>query len=106
MKKNRHNTKKQMYALIRKWKSSGLAQVNFCQEHQISISTFGYWRKKYLREETTSENKSQMIPVHIQPQEIMETVNQSESLEIVYPNGVRIVCPARIETSRVKDLIF
>jgi len=38
-----------MYALIRKWEQSGLSQAKFFSEHKISKSTFGYWRKKYLR---------------------------------------------------------
>jgi len=40
-----------MYALIRKWEQSGLPQAKFFSEHKISKSTFGYWRRKYLREQ-------------------------------------------------------
>ncbi len=44
-----------MYALIRKWEQSGLPQAKFFSEHKISKSTFGYWRKKYLRIPSTNQ---------------------------------------------------
>jgi len=103
MRKNQRYSKDQMYSLIRKWESSGISQIKFIEEHQISKSTFGYWRKKYLQNCSISEQSSKMIPVNILPP---KTEQQVTSFEIVYPNGVRIVCPAEMEASRVKDLIF
>jgi hypothetical protein len=48
---NKRHSKGKMYALIRKWEQSGLPQAKFFSEHKISKSTFGYWRRKYLREQ-------------------------------------------------------
>lgn len=96
-----------MYALIRKYEASGLSQEKFFKEHKIPKSTFGYWRKKYLREQAESNASAQMIPIQVQPP--VKSVVLSEpatSIEIVYPNGVRVICPAQWEASRVKDLIF
>ncbi len=52
-----------MYTLIRKWEASGLSQAKFFTEHKISKSTFGYWRKKYLREQEQLKEKGKMIPI-------------------------------------------
>ena len=30
------------------YESSGLSQRTFCSQHGIKLSTFGYWRTKYL----------------------------------------------------------
>jgi hypothetical protein len=95
-----------MYALIRKWEQSGLPQVKFLTEHRISKSTFGYWRKKYLREQAGSPKDGKMIPVQVVPDPVALTGHHSGSIEIVYPNGVRLVCPARMDTLWIKELIF
>jgi hypothetical protein len=38
----------EMFTLLDQQLKSGLSQLQFCQNHQISIATFSYWRKKYL----------------------------------------------------------
>jgi hypothetical protein len=45
------NRRAEMFTLIEKWQTSGLSQLNFCKENQITISLFNYWLKRY-REET------------------------------------------------------
>ena len=40
--------KEEMYDLIERWDSSGLTQKNFCLQEGVSVSTFGYWRKRYI----------------------------------------------------------
>lgn len=96
-----------MYALIRKWEQSEVSQSQFFKEHKISKSTFGYWRKKYLLEQGQHEEaKGKMIPVRIQAPEQPVFSGLATSLEIIYPNGVRIVCPAQMEASSVKALVF
>ncbi len=105
MRKKQRYTKERIYSLIRKWESSGLTQEQFFKEHKISKSTFGYWRKKYLRDQTEVEAPSKIIPVHIIPPDIVKPATPAENIEIVYPNGVRVLCPSQVETSRIKALI-
>jgi hypothetical protein len=103
---NKRHSKGKMYALIRKWEQSGLSQAKFFKEHKISKSTFGYWRKKYLREQVQIKTQGKMVPIHIEPPEEPATSEPATSIEIVYPNGVRVVCPAQMDASRIKGLIF
>lgn len=92
-----------MYSLIRKWESSGLSQEQFFGQHGITKSTFGYWRKKYLKEIGDNKRKESFIPVKIDKAD--KTHRGTEVLELVYPNGVRLVCSANMELSRLKPLI-
>ena len=90
MKERKQYTKDQMYALIRELESSGLTQEVFLKRRDISKSTFGYWRKKYLRDQRqTQSTSSRLIPVQIEPEE--NPIAESNNLEIIYPNGVRII---------------
>ena len=65
------------------------------------MSTFGYWRKKYLKETGHDKRKDNFIPVKIDK----TTDKPSEVVEVVYPNGVRMLCPAGMDMSRLKPLI-
>lgn len=105
MRKRKKYSKDQMYALIRKWEASGQIQEQFFNQHGISKSTFGYWRKKFLREKATqSKGHENFIPVKITGE---HNTNPSQGvLELVYPNGVRIVCSANMDLSRLKPLIL
>jgi hypothetical protein len=91
-----------MYALIRKWESSGLSQEKFFRQHGISKSTFGYWRKKYLKEQQSSKNPDSFIPVKIAN---AHNTHNNHVLELVYPNGIRLVCSSSMDLSRLKPLI-
>ena len=31
---------------IRAWQSSGLSQAAYCESQQLSLASFGYWRKR------------------------------------------------------------
>ncbi len=92
-----------MYALIRKWESSGLSQEQFLRQHGTARSTFGYWRKKYLNEKGNSKSKENFIPVKIANTDY--TDNRQGTVELIYPNGIRLVCSLGIELSRLKPLI-
>lgn len=95
-----------MYTLIRKWEESDLSQAEFLKVHRISKSTFGYWRKKYLREQAQLKTQGKMVPIRIQAPEELAFSGPATGIEIIYPNGVRVVCPAQMEASRIKGLIF
>ena len=95
-----------MYKLIRKWESSGVSQTKFFDEYNISKSTFGYWRKKYLRDQTRKKDSGRMVPVQVQPQNPCSLSKEQANIEIVYPNGVRVFCSTQMEAKSVKDLIY
>lgn len=90
-----------MYALIREWERSGLTQKKFFEQHPIPRSTFGYWRKKYIKENGQGKEKDNFIPVKVSN----AAENSPELLQVIYPNGVRLVCSPDMDLSRLKPLI-
>ncbi len=92
-----------MYSLIRQWESSRISQEEFFRKHHIAKSTFGYWRKKYLKERKQKLSKD-FIPVKVD-QAVDKSNHQPRTLELVYPNGVRLVCSEGMDLSRLKPLI-
>ena len=105
MHKNRKQHKHEMYALIRKWESSEQSQSKFIQRCEISKSTFGYWRKCYLEEQQASKPDSgRLIPIKVSSDK-KPSISESQSLEIIYPNGVRLLCPAGMNLASIKELI-
>lgn len=101
MQRNQRNTKEQIYGLILEWESSGLSQEKFFSRHGIPRSTFSYWRKQYLRETGLRKGKENFIPVTLGH----ATEKSPELLEVIYPNGVRLVCSSGMDLSRLKPLI-
>ena len=93
-----------MYRLIRQWESSGLSQEHFFRQHMIAKSTFGYWRKKYVKEKGNSKSRDHFIPVKIASTN--HVGNDPGAVELVYPNGVRLVCSSSMDLSRLKPLII
>ena len=105
MHKKRKQHKHEMYALIRKWESSGLAQLKFLEQSGISKSTFGYCRKRYLEEHGPSKADSgRLIPIKVNSDK-NPSMSEGQSLEIIYPNGVRLLCPAGMNLASIKELI-
>ncbi len=76
----------EMFSLIDEQVESGLSQIQFCQNHQISIATFSYWRKKYLMEKQPKLT-TQFIPIQIKtpPHNIVP-------IEIQLPNQIILRC--------------
>ncbi len=105
MHKNRKQHKNEMYDLIRKWESSGQAQLTFLARTGISKSAFGYWRKKYLEEIGASKpSTGRLIPIQVSSDK-KSANHENQSLEIIYPNGVRLLCPSAMDLASVKELI-
>ena len=84
-----------MFALMSLWESSGLTRQEFCKEHEIKLSNFSYWRTRYRKSQTASgsENFIKVKPV------------LATSIELIYPNGVKMVLPANSDIATLSALI-
>jgi hypothetical protein len=38
----------EMFVLVAEYESSGLTRQDFCEQHNLKLATFTYWRTKYL----------------------------------------------------------
>mgnify|MGYP001800267115 CR=1 FL=1 len=84
-----------MFALMAQWESSGLTRQQFCKEHGVKLGNFSYWRTRYLRSKSSKkpENFVKVTPI------------QATSIELIYPNGVKIVLPADSDSGTLSSLI-
>ncbi len=109
MRKNQKYSKEEMYLAIEMWQESGLSQRKFCLNEKLSVKTFAYWLRKYKQDKGFSAKKDDnvretFIPVSV-PNAINNLVPDCGSIEVVFPNGVHINCPAGIDIDQLKTLI-
>jgi transposase-like protein len=91
-KQERVNRQEEMFSLIEKWQESGKPQQTFCQEHDLTFSTFYYWLKRYRRQ----IDESSFLPVEI---------SSGTNIEIRYPGGIILQLPAAVKLSALKQLL-
>lgn len=73
---------------IQSWKESGVSQQRYCLSNNLRFNTFYYWLKK-LRDKSNPLTDG-FIPIRIQG----NSSDTNTSVEIQYPNGVRILVPS------------
>jgi transposase-like protein len=91
-KQDRITRQTDMFSLIEQWQESGKTQQAFCQEHDITFSTFYYWLKRYRR----GIEESNFLPVEI---------SSGSNIEIRYPDGIILQLPAAVKLSTLKQLL-
>ncbi|HOX75597.1 MAG TPA: hypothetical protein PKX27_00525 [Bacteroidales bacterium] len=91
-KQERINRKEEMLSLIEQWQESGKPQQVFCQEHDLTYTTFYYWLRRYRRQ----MEESSFLPIEI---------SSGAHIEIRYPGGVILQLPAATRLSTLKQLL-
>ena len=92
------------FATIEKYLASGLTQKQFCQQEQLTYSTFQLWLKKYRQANADStQERSQpgnnFVPLTFQPSPA------KPDYIIEYPNGVVLRVSRAIEPQTLIQLI-
>ena len=95
-----------MFRLIQECESSGISQAKFIHDNGIAKSTFGYWRKKYLRKKHGTKSTPTFIAVNVDHEMDNNVSRVSDPIELSYPNGVRLTCSSQMDLSRLKPLII
>ncbi|HSH18938.1 MAG TPA: hypothetical protein VLA03_00720 [Draconibacterium sp.] len=109
MRKHQKYNKEEMYLAIELWKASGLTQIKFCAHEKLSVNTFGYWLRKYKKEkshpaDSVSEMPQKFIPVKVTQLNNSHIIGDGR-IEVSFPNGVQLNCPAGIDIQQLKTLI-
>ena len=109
MRKNQKYSKEEMYLAIKMWRESGLSQSKFCLNEKLLVKAFAYWLRKYKQDKDFPAKKydnvrETFIPVSV-PNTINNLVPDCASIEVIFPNGVHINCPAGIDIDQLKTLI-
>ena len=75
-----------MFTLVRQWRESGLTRSEFCLQHGLTVSKFGYWIARW--KENGSGVDHGFIPMGT------ATAGNPSVISVVYPNGVRVELPS------------
>ena len=87
--------------LIATYRQSGQKQGEFCQQRGIGLSIL----QNYLRRERSNgqpKQKQRLLEVEVVPK---ATAGRSPALEIIAPNGYRIIVVARFEAEDLLRLL-
>jgi len=90
------------YPLIMEYLKSGMFQLDFCELHNIKLTRFQYWYKKY-KKELPSNNGNSFVPLKFADAPV-ETKPPDE-IKICYPNGVVIKLLDTTPDNIVKTLV-
>ncbi len=108
MRKNQKYSQEEMFLAVELCKESGLSQKDYANQEGLSVHTFKYWVNKYNahhnpkpKKNTPTKKKENFIPIQVDNNK--STI--MSGLEITYPNGVKLSCPANMEINQIKTLI-
>lgn len=94
----RHHNRHTMLQLIQQYMESNVKQKEFCSTHEISISRFHYWHKRYKEQ----FDQGGFVPVQIHKG---TKKSSGASFEIQYPNGVILRLPPTAPLNLVRSFI-
>ena len=70
-----------MLALVAHWRESGLSRKVFCAQVGITLSKFNYW---------VAKERAQSAEGFVE----LSGGSPSSTVELIYPNGIRLQAPA------------
>jgi hypothetical protein len=89
--------------LVEDQEKSGLSQKEFCNQQNIVLSKFVYYRCLLKnKEKAVAINKTSFLPIKVLPKE--QSVVSSE-IKLSLPNGFHCVFPSHLEPIQLKRLI-
>ncbi|MTI12842.1 IS66 family insertion sequence element accessory protein TnpA [Sansalvadorimonas verongulae] len=98
---------------IEAWHKSRLAQVEYARKHDLSIKSFGYYRRRYFQElenPSPQPSKTNLLPVTILPEEKREagattTETNNPGITVTSPGGFRIELTAGFDPQALKQVL-
>lgn len=91
------------YKLVEDQEKSGLSQKEFCNQQNLVLSKFVYYRCLLKnKEKTATLNKASFTPVKVLPK---ETTTISGEIKLSLPNGFQCAFPSYIESIQIKRLV-
>jgi hypothetical protein len=87
--------------LVREHIKSGLSQVEFCRQRNISAGKFGYHRSLLLTKEIpATKDKNLFTAIQIKKPEPV-----SADIRLILPNGFQCYLPSHIAPAQAKQLL-
>lgn len=92
--------RRQMFEMIEHWQQSGLTKKEYCQQQSIKHHSFYYWYKCYRTEhENAGNNSGGFAKLKIEKPAV------ASSVEIHFPDGVRLLFHEPVSSNYLKALI-
>ncbi len=85
-----------MFPMINAWQKSGVSQKAFCKKAGISYSVFHYWYKCY---------RDQEKPGTFIELKAAEPVQTKATIEICFPNGIRVLFHEPVSFELLKSIV-
>ena len=79
------------------WKGSKLSQSKFCESNDIKKSSFGYWVKRFEKEESNNNDNFVELPV---------SIIKTKEIEIVINNRIKINIPDNFNIETLKKVFL
>jgi hypothetical protein len=73
---------------IQKWQDSGLSQPAYCENHQLKLSTFAYYRNRL--NQSNQESRESVNFVSVSTAQTLKSSQSLSGLQLQLPNGIRI----------------
>lgn|SRR5690606_10514014 len=94
-------TKQQlMFSLIEVWKKGDQTQQEFCREKELDYQQFQYWLRRYRQVNEPGSTQTQFTQIRLRTQAVT-----SGALELVFPDGRKLVFHQPVEVAFVRSLI-
>lgn len=96
-----------MYVYVKQWKGSGISPQRYCKENNLTTASFNYWLKDYIKRNgpiVNKQAKDSFIPVKVSDTKPEDPENTNR-IEIKYPNGVCISLSTDTSIDKLKPLI-
>lgn len=87
--------------LVAEYEKSGLLQKDFCNERNIKLSQFVYYRSVIKSQDNVSANQKLFSAVQIKKSE----PNTSAEIKIILPNGFQCFIPCIMDTLQLKRVM-
>jgi hypothetical protein len=87
-------TEEQVQVIINEWQASGLSKKAFCRERSIVYQTFHNWFKR-IGKSPSAGFAEVSLPV----------CEQSDSCEIIFPSGARMVFQGQPSASWLREVL-
>lgn len=91
-----------MFSLIEVWKNSEKTQQEFCREKELEYNKFQYWLRKYKTAYGPIKEESSTGFMRVK---IKEAEKVGGCVELVYPDGRKLIFHQAVEASFLRSLM-
>ena len=92
---------------IEAWCKSQLAQAEYARQHNLSIKSFGYYRRRYFqqRQAQTETTRPTLLPVSVAADEAIKPASSTPGITLTSPGGCRIELAAGFDPAALKQVL-